>query len=619
MPLLKSDVPNETLSANLLKAEEVAAQLYAAQDVDAIRPILRQIYDYLGVGFLTPEGGNTVKKDAFSIYDFESELLAQRYIDRWAFPVDRLASFIEGAGVVDQNTGNPISADEFLKILKYMIISSRKDKSLFTLRLIDKLGMVKSKPLNLAKQSLSPSTTYLDSIQVFLILHSFLSAVDAADVLSHEVIDPSKSGKLSIHKVIGPTISGKLGVVYNPVPDERTKDILAIIFAAVALYRKKLGRSGEYTAVLIYVIRDAFIALGYVITIEPKKSKTHWKHSDNETNKEITFTARVVWELGEWGAMISRWSKEILAYENCIPEPGPQKDVVVKWYDGNGFLAKNGHFQNGIDTSKTNDNGEATITFVPKTEKNPAGQGVTIEALAAIGAQVRFRGANPLRVWDHLGIGPENNYAISSLIVVRHQNPTLEIKRTINMPGCHFDNVSIPLHNSGSNELEGEGVMNATFTGNFGSGSTVSKFHVKATGAVSNTLHFEISSIVETMQVQTKTGTATIVGEGNNLYKNFVLTSDGTMTTGTTDWEENKVITAMNHDDGDKTTFIVNEKTLTGIGKDGHIDTLKMPQNFRIPSPSGRKVTFDLPAQDGASYMDEIGGIQTDYKLLLDE
>lgn len=596
-----------------LNAEEVAAQLYAAQDIDSIQSTLRQIYDYLNVGFLTPESRNTAKKGAFSIYDFQSEILAQRYIDRWIFPIDRLASFIGSVGVVNLNTGEQPSANELLELLVKSITYSRKDKSLFTFRLIDKLGMAKLKPLDLAKQDLSPSTTYLDSIQAFLFLHSFLSVVDAAGALPRDITNPTQS--LSLKMLNGPKPN--------------------IIDIKSEAFKQKYGTKAAIATALTDSLQDAFIALGYVITIEPTAVQTHWKHSEGEDDKEITLKASVVWDLGKAGETLSRWSREKLGYETNIPDPGPQKDATVEWYADNLLVPKNGHFQEGINSGKTDANGVATITFVPNTEKRP-GQGPSKQDTGTIMAQVRFRSClDPRKVFELLTIGPENNYAYSRLFVEHHQNITLEISRTVVAPGVnfHYDNIRVPLSYKRPDalQLEGNGTMIYTISLTDGSliGGGAEKINVKATN-IQNTaaVHFEISSESGTgsadLNKDSVTGSGIAERHGNKLTGTLETTSDGETTTGTYEVEGDNLIGTF-FGGGHKTTVVVDGKKITGtfIDEDGNTRIVTSTFDRPVTGPPRRKVAFDLPAENGTSYTDTvpIPGVDyhTDYKLLLEE
>jgi hypothetical protein len=529
-------VSNE-VSTNSLKADEVAIQFYAAHDADDIQPILRQIYDYLGVGYLTPESGNTVKADNFSIYDFQSELLAQRYIDRWAFPVDRLETFLGSVGVINLNTGKAPSANELLKLLTNIAIYSRKDDSLFILRLIDQLGMVRSKPLDLTQQDLSPSTTYLDSIQFFIALHSIFSIADAIDTSPQVEIDAG-------------TLTSKIGRI-GEIAEELGQKYGKQIGIASALYNS---------------IQDALIALGYVITIEPTAAQTHWKHSEEEVDKEKTFKANVVWDLGKAGEKLSRWSKNVLECYTNIPDPGPQKDADVIWYPDEVLLNKNGHWEFGPNSCKTDVNGVAAVTFVPKTEKRP-GEGASKGEIGTIMAQVRFRSwLDPRKMFEILTIGPENNYAIAGLTVSRHQNLSLEVSRTwaySQLPDyiMVWEKTTIPLKNSGSGS-EGEATMNYTYTHNHEyfkiSGRGSWKISVKVTATLSETLHFEVTE----NQLQDYSETTDPDGKKSIMIK-----------------ENNEIICYRYHD--------------------GLPDLMATVPMFVI------KNVFDLPAHDGASYNDD--------------
>jgi len=449
-----------------IKAVDVATQLYTGRNAGDMQPALRQIYDYLGVGYLTPD--IATQTSGFAIHDFLSYLMAQRYIERQLFPVDRLTRFLGDAGLIDTDTGQPLSAAGFLQLLSSAVAGSRGDDSLFLLSLIDNLGLIREKPLDLTQPGLNPATTFLDPLQSFLIQYDMLIGVDACNKPQ-----PVVPGGLQ---------AGIINVSGLPPSDS--------IFRRAGKLGKNLGKAGGVAGVAVDSILDALIALGFVITLEPNTAETHWKHSDDESVREVEFRAMVIWDLGEAGKKLSLWSSDVLQVKTDIPKPGKQTDATVVWRADDILIPKNGEWKEGPTSRKTDKEGVAAITFVPKTEKRP-NQGPRIEDRGAVEAQVRFRSwIDPRKICDILAVGPINNMAWAGLMVQRHQNLTLEIANSLTKSfergtwKWNSQKLKIPLQNTDT-ALEGDGqlITTGTLTGTcWGTSEDKTNIHVKATG-----------------------------------------------------------------------------------------------------------------------------------------
>jgi len=180
-----------------LTAEGLAGQLQAATETGAAEAALKVIYRHLGVGVYTGDGqqilaGAETGPDDFYLYDGESELLARNYVERQLFGLHTATLFLEEAGVVDADSGQPLSDADVLSLLADGVAAARGDESLFTWRLIDELGLAREEPLDLAAPGLDPAATYLDSVQTFMILYDMTLGLPVSAGASAEV--PSAGG-----------------------------------------------------------------------------------------------------------------------------------------------------------------------------------------------------------------------------------------------------------------------------------------------------------------------------------------------------------------------------------------------------------------------------------------
>ena len=90
----------------------------------------------------------------------------------------------------------PLSTGDFMKVLSNAVAGGRGNESLFLLRLIDKLGLVQENPLDLTQPNLDPTTTYLDSIQNFLILYDILNKTNVQG--ASQQVTPTENQEKSV-------------------------------------------------------------------------------------------------------------------------------------------------------------------------------------------------------------------------------------------------------------------------------------------------------------------------------------------------------------------------------------------------------------------------------------
>ncbi|MDO8615851.1 MAG: hypothetical protein Q7T33_08970 [Dehalococcoidia bacterium] len=309
-----------------LSPQELAARLHAATDTAQAEALLRRVYPELGVGLYTEDGqqilaGVETGPDDFYLYDAESELLARNYVERQLFGLHTATLFLEEAGVVDADSGQPLSDADVLSRLADGVAAARADESQFTWRLIDELGLVQEDPLDLAAAGLDPATTYLDSVQTFLVLYDMTLGLPVPAGASAEVLSAAGG------------------------PNARTQ----------ALHDYSL------------------LAQGFVASVDPV-APTHWKHDASSVAEERTLEAQVSWVPG---AQVTRGFTAGPLRLVAIPSALGAEPADVSWVSSG--LLKNGAWKKLENSDRTGEIGDASIVFVPKTEPCPGKGSVQTE------------------------------------------------------------------------------------------------------------------------------------------------------------------------------------------------------------------------------------------------
>jgi hypothetical protein len=352
--------------------------------------------------------------------------------------------------VVNQETGQPFTGSEWLAVLAEAVSRGRADDSAFTVRLIDALGLVRSTPLDLTASGLDPASTHLDAVQVFLILYDVLFGL------------PAEAGVASASSAAG------LDTV-APAQIVRRAGQIAIRVGG------KIGRS-SYPAAIAKIINDALLAYGFIITLEPESPQLppqtyhHWFPCKG--SHEITLKAKVVWDVGKFNDAVR--NANLMGFQ-WLPVPGVQDDIRVSWTATDVLIPKNGSWKETANSGMTDENGETSIIFVPKTERRP-GEGTVSQEDGTYEARLKLRSwYNPLVVWDLIGLGPETNYAFGRLFVEHHKNWTVEVEGSWEVSyegiawGVKIPTTSIPLEKA-DGDLVGAGTANWVEHGHVQSG-----------------------------------------------------------------------------------------------------------------------------------------------------
>ena len=458
-------------------ADEVATMFSKASTSEDVVTGLEAMFQQIGVGLYTADGvqiiaGAEKGPDDFYLYQGEAEMLAQAFIDGQQFPVDHLALFLGEVGYVDMNTMQPLSAEQMLACLGNAVQRARLDPSAFTYRLVDLLGKAHKEPLDLTQSGLDPRTTYLDAIQLFLVLYDVLAdnnvpqvnqstpQVNQSTPQATQTIPQAKQviqGSFKLASLSFQTNSS--GPCSFPgIPDWARN--AGFLTASIAAQGYKYGKLIGITGQALESLHDALEMLGYTVTLEPQKptASTQWKQTLNETGRDVKFTAHVDFDLGKLNNLAKCGKLAGFAF----PDQGAQKDISVVWTEAP-ILENQGVWQ---EADKTDANGDAVMIFSPAVEPRP-GEGLKITDHGWVEARIMPRSSlNPRKVFDLLGTGPEFHTSVVGLEVSRHQAFSMKIGGALTSSdgslSIVFPTTTYPL-TVGDYEITGRGNMTVKF------------------------------------------------------------------------------------------------------------------------------------------------------------
>jgi hypothetical protein len=465
-------------------ADEVATMFSKASTSEDVVAGLEAMFQQIGVGLYTADGvqiiaGAEKGPDDFYLYQGEAEMLAQAFIDGQQFPVDHLALFLGEVGYVDLNTMQPLSADQMLACLGDAVQRARLDPNAFTYRLVDLLGKAHKEPLDLTQSGLDPRTTYLDAIQLFLVLYDVLADNNVPQVnqstpqgnqstpQTNQSTPQANESTPQTNQVIQGSIklaslsyqTNSSGPCSFPgIPDWARN--AGFLTASIAAQGYKYGKLIGITGQALESLHDALEMLGYTVTLEPQKptASTQWKQTPNETGRDVKFTAHVDFDLGKLNNLAKCGKLAGFAF----PDQGAQKDISVVWTEAP-ILENQGVWQ---EADKTDANGDAVMIFSPAVEPRP-GEGLKITDHGWVEARIMPRSSlNPRKVFDLLGTGPEFHTSVVGLEVSRHQAFSMKIGGTLTSSDGYvsivFPTTTYPL-TVGDYEITGRGNMTVKF------------------------------------------------------------------------------------------------------------------------------------------------------------
>ncbi len=337
-----------------LSPQALAARLHAATDIAQVEALLRRVYPELGVGVYTADGeqllgGAERGPEDFYMYDVEFELLASAYLEEQTFSVEALAAFLEEAGVVRLANQQPLTASDLLSLLSAGIQRSRAEDSLFTLRVVDELGLVRVQPLDLTAEALDPATTFLDPVQYFLLAYDVLTGLP-------ENASPDTYGAYP-----------------NAAPCDFSGDNSKSRASGILDEAAELGIRLDPTET---TLQDALLRMGFRVRWDSAPARIHWRHAEGDPG--AYFILILEFRLGQKiRDAIARPCAEALARAaRNLPHEGFVADARAEW--GNSpSISRNGSWLYSAYT-RTNTEGKAQNSFVPKLESQPA-QGQVVE------------------------------------------------------------------------------------------------------------------------------------------------------------------------------------------------------------------------------------------------
>lgn len=376
-------------------AKELADRVTSARSDKSREQVLLQVMDAVHVGVYTPEGQAVVRGAErgwgdFYLYDFEVQALGENLGRDQTYDLATVAAILETAGL--QINDRAPTAEDVLSALRLAILDSRQNPedpfSLVPL-LIQEIGLQRrDSPYDLGQEQ-PVEQVHVDGLQVFLII---------ADVLLPYVyaIEPIEGpidlggigggGRLSALRPLQTEDCASISADNANIPSWG-KLLIRITNTAMNLVPKLRvgGRALGYAAagvVTIEAIHGIALAVGIEVKeMEPRVGPTHYGHGS--PGKQLRFRIRVV-NHADFGDLLVKcgWLTTVK-----FPPKGPVSGVDVVWFtDGledHGKLdCKSGYVFSCYST--TGGDGVATLTFTPKNETPPYGQGLEREEIGIV-------------------------------------------------------------------------------------------------------------------------------------------------------------------------------------------------------------------------------------------
>ncbi len=363
-----------------LTPQVLAAWLYAAPNDEARYQALLKVMELLSIGVYTSQGGE-VQQGAergpgdFYLYDFELRMLAASLGRRdTAWGVQQIADTLDQVGY--REDGQPFTADDLNQIIHDATVDSLatpdEASSLIPL-LVRELGLRHETPYDLADE-LDVDEARFDALQMTLILVGLTLPVIAEegplDTPASTLIAGS-NGILTAQPLGVPSACGDF------------KDEGSDLWAPAKYFLtavKAVGTIAKVATGFIDIGHGSVLAFSVQVKAieDDSEGPTHYDHGPGDPGRNLNFRieVRMLDDLGET-LVECGW----LATADFPPE-GPISGVLVQFNPFASGLENHGTLDcEGLLCSKTTDGyGIATLTFDPKSETEPYGQG--IEALS---------------------------------------------------------------------------------------------------------------------------------------------------------------------------------------------------------------------------------------------
>lgn len=373
------------------EARRIALEVFGAGSEEAVYEELLEVMALLQVGVYTSEGGIVQQGEEralgdFYLYDFELRMMAASILRRdTSWGVHQVADALDQVGY--REDGQPFTGADLNEIIHEATVDSLaapEEESSFVPMLVRQLGVRHEQPYDLAEQ-LDVTDANFDALQMTLILMGL-----TLPVISEEgpldapasALDANSNGILTAQPAGITDLCADLEFDGKGIWS-------AVKYGATAI--KKIGSIAKKVAGFIDIIHGEQLALSVQVkALDSSVGPTHYDHGAGTPGQQLKFRieVRMLDDLGEQLVKCG-W-----LFQLQYPPKGPIPGVTVSFQtDIQAQLKRHGTLDcQGLFCSKTTGaDGVATLTFDPKSEKQPYGQGILVEDTGVVSGIARYQ------------------------------------------------------------------------------------------------------------------------------------------------------------------------------------------------------------------------------------
>lgn len=369
-------------TSNQELASDLAQRITGASSDDARYRALLKVMEVLRIGVYTSDGvairqGAERGPGDFYLYDFELRMMAAslgREDNSWG--VQQIADTLDQAGY--REDGQPFTGDNLNQILHEStndsLATSNEESSLLSL-LVRELGLRHEKPYDLADE-LDLNEANFDGLQVLLIL----AGLTLPAISEEAPLDTAASTLVAESN--GILTAEEVGVTDEPCSDfkgEGSVYVPKVFLTAVSV----VSTVAKKAAAFINIVHGEQLALSIQVkALDSSVGPTHYDHGPENPGQPLKFRieVRMLDDLGETLVKCG-W----LATADYPPK-GPIPGVRVSFESIQSSLKDHGTLDctGQLCDRTTGPDGVATLTFDPKSETQPYGQGLEQEVSGVI-------------------------------------------------------------------------------------------------------------------------------------------------------------------------------------------------------------------------------------------